>query len=261
MNEDGLAIAADENLASTWVTVGRSMGADIVDDGPLTLVATGLPIPFFNGAYVRSPTDAPERAVAEAVRFFADRNLPWILWARQPVASSFLDAGRAIGLRDAGGPPAMGMGVIPEPPASPPELTVEIARTIDALQHHASMLKEGFGMPDELVHRLIRPALLDVPDAAVLVGYVDGQPVSCSLLATSGSTAGVYNVATPDRHRKKGYGAALTWAAIAEGARRGCTQAILQASDSGYPVYRKMGFIDLGRYVQLEGPPANRATS
>ena len=43
--------------------------------------------------------------------------------------------------------------------------------------------------------------------------------------------------------------------AVAEGARRGCTHSVLQASPSGYPVYRRMGFTDLGRYVQLEGPP------
>jgi GNAT superfamily N-acetyltransferase len=257
MTEVDLAIAADDNLASTWATLGRAMGADVVDDGPLTLVATGLPLAVFNGAYIRSATNAPEHAITEAVRFFADRNLPWLLWARPPVATSLLDAGRAIGLRNAGGPPAMGMSVIREHPATPAELSIEIARTTDALQDHASMLGEGFGMPDEFVERLIRPALLDVPNAAAFVGYVDGQPASCSLLATSGTTAGVYNVATPERYRRRGYGEAMTWAAIAEGARRGCTQAILQASDAGYPVYREMGFVDLGRYVQLEGPPAN----
>jgi N-acetylglutamate synthase len=257
MTEADLAIAADENLASTWAVLGRSMGAEVLDDGPLTLVATGLPSAFFNGAYVRSPTDAPEGAVAEAAQFFSDRNLPWLLWARLSVASSLLDAGRAIGLRDAGGPPAMAMSVIPEPPAAPAELSIETARTIDGLRDHAAMLGEGFGMPDEFVDRLIRPALLDVPNAVAFIGYVDGEPVSCSLLATTGTTAGVYNVATPERHRKKGYGEAMTWAAIIEGARRGCTRAILQASDTGYPVYRRMGFVDLERYVQLEGPPAN----
>lgn len=74
----------------------------------------------------------------------------------------------------------------------------------------------------------------------------------------SGTTAGINNVATHPDLRANGYGAALTWAAVAEGARRGCTHSILQASESGYPVYRKMGYTDLGRYVQLEGPPTSR---
>jgi predicted GNAT family acetyltransferase len=70
----------------------------------------------------------------------------------------------------------------------------------------------------------------------------------------SGTTAGVYNVATPAPYRGRGYGAALTWAVLAEGAARGCTHGVLQASGAGYPVYRRMGFRDLGRYVHLQGP-------
>jgi GNAT superfamily N-acetyltransferase len=255
MIEADLATAADANLASTWGLLGRSMGADVVDDGVARFVATGIPLTFFNGAYLRSPTGDPERLVAEAIRFFAERNLPWLLWVRDGVSPELLTAGRSAGLRDAGGPPAMGLASIPDIPTPPAGLRIEIATTTDALLDHASVLRDGFGLPQEIVDRLIRPALLDLADAAVLVGRVDDEPVSCSLLAVSGATAGVYNVATPERFRGKGYGEAMTWAAVAEGARRGCSQAALQASESGYAIYRRMGFIDLGSYVQLEGPP------
>jgi GNAT superfamily N-acetyltransferase len=255
MNAAEFAVAADDNLAATWAMLGRSIGADVAESGPLTLVAIGIPLAFFNGAFVRASTDEPERLVAEAIDFFAQRELPWLLWVRENVATALLDAGRRLGLRDAGGPPGMGLDPIPECPPPPPELTIEIATTAEALVDHASMLRDGFGMPQHVVDRLIRPGLLDEPRAAAFVGRVDGTPVSSSLLAVTGPTAGVYNVATPEPFRGKGYGAALTWAAIAEGARRGCTHAVLQASPSGYPVYQRMGFTDIGRYVQLEGPP------
>ena len=227
----------------------------------LTMVATGLPLAFFNGAFLGAPTREPEHLVTEAIRFFGDRGLPWLLWVRDNVSPEILAAGRAAGLRDAGGPPALGIMPIPPSPARPSGLHVEIASTPVALQDHGSMLRDGFGMPQEFIDRLVRPGLLDDPAIAALVGRVDGEPVSCSLLAVSGTTAGVYNVATPERFRGKGYGEALTWAVLAEGARRGCTHGVLQASDAGYPIYRRMGFIDLGRYVQLQGPPADPATT
>lgn len=252
-----LASAADANLAATWAMVGRSSGGDVVEDGPLTLVATGLPVPFFNGAYLRASTGEPERLVELAVRFFAERRLGFLLWVREGVCPAMLDAGRAAGLRDAGGPPAMGMAPIGEAPSPPTELDIELTTTIAGLRDHGSTLREGFGFPQEFTDRLIRPALLELDDVAVFVGRVDGQPVSCSLLTVTGSTAGINNVATLASVRGRGYGAALTWAAVIEGSRRGCTHAILQASGSGYPVYRRMGFVDLGRYVQLEGPPAD----
>lgn len=255
MDEAELAIAADVNLAATWATFGRSCGGDVVDGDPLTLVATGLPIAFFNGAYLSHPTDEPAPLVDQAVRFFADRDVPFLLWVREGVCPAMLDAGRAAGLRDAGGPPAMGMAPITDPPPTPPGLDISIVTTVEGLTDHGSTLRDGFGFPQDLVDRVIRPGLLDLADIAVFVGRVEGRPVSTSLLSVSGTTAGINNVATIDSCRGKGYGAALTWAAVTEGARRGCTHAILQASQSGYPVYRRMGFADLGRYVQLEGPP------
>jgi ribosomal protein S18 acetylase RimI-like enzyme len=259
MDEVELATAADANLAAAWTALGRGMGADVVEVGASALVASGLPLAFFNGAFVGAPAEDPEHLVAEAIRFFAERGLPWLLWVREGVSPATLAAGRAAGLRDAGGPPAMGLEPIPAPPTPPNELIVEIATTDEGLRDHASMLRDGFGMPQEFVDRLIRPQLLDEASIAAFVGRVEGTPVSCSLLAISDSTAGIYNVATPATFRGNGYGEALTWAALAEGVNRGCTNSILQASDSGYPIYRRMGFVDLGRYVQLEGPP--RATA
>lgn len=261
MNETELAAAADINLASAWSALGGPAGADIMTVESLTMVATGLPLSFFNGAFLRAPTDEPEHLVAEAIRFFGDRGLPWLLWVRDTVSPEILAAGRAAGLRDAGGPPAMGFMPIPLPPTPPTELRIEIASTPEALQDHASMLRDGFGMPQEFVDRLVQPGLLDDPDVAAFVGRVEGEPVSCSLLAISGTTAGVYNVATPERFRGRGYGEALTWAALEEGTRRDCTHGVLQASAAGYPIYRRMGFIDLGRYVQLQGPPATDSTA
>ena len=34
----------------------------------------------------------------------------------------------------------------------------------------------------------------------------------------------------------------MTWAVLAEGARRGCVSAMLTATPMGYPVYVRMGF-------------------
>jgi hypothetical protein len=254
MDDAQLGAAGDENLASTWATLGRSVGGAVVEDGPLTLVATSIPIAFFNGAYVRAPAGDPERLIEQAVQFFRDRKIPGCsgcATALRPTSSARPN-GRAARCRRL---PAMGLTPIPRFSPAPAELTIEMATTPESLRDHADMLRDGFEMPQEIVDGLIQPPLLGYPNLAVFVGRVDGTPVSCSLLAVSGTTAGVYNVATPAPFRGRGYGEALTWAPVIEGARRGCTHAVLQSTASGYPVYRRMGFVDLGRYVQLEGPP------
>jgi len=253
MNAQELGTAADINLARTWAAMGRAIGADVAESEALTLVATGAPIPFFNGAYLLDPYADPASTIAAAVDFFRPHGIGWLLWVREDVAPAVLDAGRAAGLRDTGGPPAMGVAPIPPAPPLPPALQIDIATTVDDVAAHAELLRRAFGVPQELSDRFAQPTLLDDETLCVFIGRLDGVPVSCSLLAVSGQTAGVYNVATSPDHRGKGYGAALTWAVIEEGARRGCTQAILQASALGYPVYRRMGFVDLGHYVHLQG--------
>ncbi len=254
MDRDALARAGDDNLAATWAALGGAAGGEISDDGALTLVATGLPLAYFNGAFLHRPPDDPAALIEVALGFFGARSLPWLLRVRDGVSPALVEAGLVAGLRSVGGPPSMGLVVIPAIPSPPNGLRIEVATTAAGLADHAAMLSAGFGMPLEVADALIKPALLDLDDLCVLVGYVDGDPVSCSATSITGTTVGVYNVATPEHLRGRGYGEALTWAAIAEGARRGCSTAVLQASEAGYPIYVRMGFVELGRYLQLEGP-------
>jgi GNAT superfamily N-acetyltransferase len=251
----GLSDAADRNLAAAWTLLGRAAGfAGAVFD-TVTVNASGLPMAFFNGAFAVGVSAHPVATIEATITYFAERNLPYLLWVRAGGDDDLVQAGRAAGLRDAGGPPLMILPVIEAIPEPAFGLEVRIAASLDELHDHATVVSGGFGMPIEVARAILGAALLDDPDAAIAVGYVGGRPVTTALLARSGDTAGVYNVATLDEHRGRGYGEAATWAVVAEGARRGCTHAVLQSSDAGYPVYTRMGFMDVGRYRQLEGPP------
>ena len=43
----------------------------------------------------------------------------------------------------------------------------------------------------------------------------------------------------------------MTWAAVDAIRDWGCTAAVLQSSEMGYPVYRSMGFEEVTRYVRF----------
>jgi GNAT superfamily N-acetyltransferase len=194
--------------------------------------------------------------VADVVSFFGQRGVPYLLWVREGVDEPLLAAGRAAGLRDAGGPPGMVLPTIGDIPSPPPGLELRIATSPAVLDDHRTVVAAGFGMPPEIAAQILGAGLLGEPGLAIVVGYLDRAPVTTALVSCTRDTAGVYNVATLPGHRGKGFGAAATWAVIAEGALRGCTHSVLQSSVDGYPVYRRMGFVDVGQYVQLEGPPA-----
>jgi GNAT superfamily N-acetyltransferase len=250
---DELGRLADINLAVMFATFAGPERSERV--GPLQLSATGIPAAFFNGAYLTGPAPDPVPMIDRAIEFMAHHDVPWLLWVREGVDDTMLDAGRAAGLRDAGGPPAMGLAPIPARPSLPHGLDIERVTDLPGIEVHHDLTSRSFGMPLDLAQALVNERTLTQPSTVVLVGRVHGEPVSTALVGLSGTTAGIYNVGTPPEHQRRGYGEALTWAAIEAGVDLGADHAILQASPTGRPVYERMGFVHLGDYVQLEGPP------
>ena len=55
-------------------------------------------------------------------------------------------------------------------------------------------------------------------------------------------------MSTRSTARGRGLGAAVTWAAVHEGLRRGARFASLQAWPMGEPVYRRIGFAAVSHY-------------
>lgn len=76
------------------------------------------------------------------------------------------------------------------------------------------------------------------------VGYVEERPVSIASVYRTGRVAGLYNVGTPQLHRSKGYGAALSNSAIDAALRSGADKIILQTGlDSpAHRLYTRLGF-------------------
>jgi ribosomal protein S18 acetylase RimI-like enzyme len=182
------------------------------------------------------------------------------------------DAGHPVeaGLREAGwevfeDEPALVLPSIPPRPPLPDGL--EIRRVCDAKgrQDMGKVLVAGFGSPTAETITELSPDLLESfvptlecahdPDVALLVGYVDGEPVSSAFLFVVGQIAGITGVATVPTHRRRGLGRALTWEALREGAARGCTCATLAGLGASFDLYRKMGFLHICNHRAYQ-PPA-----
>jgi ribosomal protein S18 acetylase RimI-like enzyme len=250
-----VAAAGDVNLTAAWVTMARHAGHPASHFDSLTMVATGLPVAFFNGVFLDEPTSDPEGAIAATIEHFGGLGVPFLIWIREGLDEPLLNAGRAAGLRDAGNVPSMGLRAVEQIPDRSSVLDVIIADDEAGIEAHRTVVTAGFELPPEMAGEIIGNGLLDDPDIAVAIGCLEGIPVATALLCRSGTTAGVYNVATAPDYRRQGYGETVTWAVVAEGVRRGCTHSVLQSSPSGYPVYRRMGYQDVAKYLRLEGPP------
>ncbi|MBL9140563.1 MAG: GNAT family N-acetyltransferase [Phycisphaerae bacterium] len=74
----------------------------------------------------------------------------------------------------------------------------------------------------------------------------NGRMIGTTLLFLEGGLAGIYAVATLPAERRQGLGAYMTAQALRVAHSLGYRVGVLQASEDGHPVYKRLGFIDVG---------------
>ncbi|MFO0576559.1 MAG: GNAT family N-acetyltransferase [Polyangia bacterium] len=142
--------------------------------------------------------------------------------------------------------PVLVLAPIPDEPAGVPGLRIQ------RVDSEAGF--EAFLRISQTARRWIPSlqAAMD-PDVALFVGCLHEEPVATSRLTRHGEVAEILGVVTLPAYRRRGLGTALTWAAMTEARRRGCTALTLTASELGYGVYRRIGFVPAGRYLTYVG--------
>ncbi len=78
--------------------------------------------------------------------------------------------------------------------------------------------------------------------ARYLVLYADGVPASCVAVVVAGTVAAVEHVVTRTDLRGRGFGSAITVAALRHAHAMGARRAVLTASPDGEGIYRRLGF-------------------
>jgi ribosomal protein S18 acetylase RimI-like enzyme len=120
---------------------------------------------------------------------------------------------------------------------------------------HADLAAAGFEAPVEHFRRLMTPAILAGPGMRCYIGELDGETVTTGLGATANGAVGIFDIATPPRFRRRGYGAAVTARAVEDGVAAGARWAWLQSSDAGFAVYERLGFRTIETWECWITPP------
>jgi GNAT superfamily N-acetyltransferase len=94
----------------------------------------------------------------------------------------------------------------------------------------------------------IPPKLPDEPVPLRWIGRIGGTVVATSRVSIGAGVAGLYAISTLPAHRGRGYGRAMTLAALRAAASLGHRIGVLQASEKGLGVYKRLGFRELFTY-------------
>ena len=207
------------------------------------------PVPVFNGVWSGDDDSAAAAALGrELDRVRATGVSPGVL-VRDDDAPGLLGEARRLGLTQATLVP--GMIVAPDGfrPAHAEGVEIEIADDAAALSEACEVAAAGFSSPPEWFRELY-----GVERSTVYLLCAGGRAVSTALSFRGERGVGIFNVATPEEHRGRGYGAAVTSRAVADGLSAGAGFAFLQSSPIGESVYRSLGFEQVSSYTIASEP-------
>jgi ribosomal protein S18 acetylase RimI-like enzyme len=208
---------------------------------------------------------APERAVANAVLFrtpaeleaaydevaaaYADIGANWTVWVqpegREAATALLSDRGHVL---DAD--PAAMARTLAEPPPRPPADALEDWTADGDMTDVGNVNDRSYTFGTDSWSRVLDGLVLD--DAHIYVERHGGEPVACLIIVDWDGHSDVQMVAVVPAARGAGLAGKLLAHGLADAAERGSKSVTLIATKLGYPVYRKLGFEDVGVFQMWE---------
>ena len=221
------------------------------------------PLAWFHGALSsRDAAPGDGDALDETLAYFKDKNAGEVCWWLQDnvSAAGWEELLAARGFTSVEGPPGMAvdLAALPAHVILPPGAEIHKVEDAADMRTFTELLSAVFGFPPESVDVICEWEVavgLGLPSTCYLA-TLDGVPVGTSQVLHGAGVPGVYNVAVTEEARGKGLGAALTLQPLLEARAMGYRAGVLQSSESGYSLYRRLGFEQHCRldfsYLKLE---------
>lgn len=245
--------AAHHNHRAFWCQLARVTGGLVVELPGGLVVDTGIPATGFNQLHCGPKEDQSAAALVTAAAHFEKRGLMWRIVSEHPSGAGEAYAARRGRKRE----PLYPILIMPiEDAVRPAETPLEVSRAANLadLRAFIDCAAAGYRMNSALLKPIVQKRALIDDNLWFSLGWLDGRCVAVSIGVRSGDTVGVYFVAVRREFRHRGFGAAVTWHAINAGFGAGATMAVLQATQSGYPLYVKMGFTHVSDYYLWDFP-------
>ena len=228
------------NLLGSWTRIAEGTeGASIerVPGAVLAVFPAGPERLFYNNAVLERDLNGSRarEAAAAIVRAYEGAGVDrYAIWAHESEQAATAEMTRR-GFRVDTTTPAMAMSLdeiaVPRPEIElgPPDWN-EYLRIIE--------------VPDQLL------AGVDASHFHVLVARLEGENAAAGMAYDHDGDCGIYNVVTLPHARRRGLGTALTALHLYQARERGSATASLQSTEIAERVYARLGFRDLGGFIE-----------
>ena len=228
--------------------------------GPWLCIDAGLGVSKFNIAAVVEPVGSPRAALREAMAWFAARGINLRLDLRGRADGALLAASMVEGFSFWWREPAMLLEPLPRHLLEVPARGVLPVTSDETLALYCAADAEEYS--DEEFQRGMAEQAIRLDGVSLYVAVDEGRPVGRSMAVVRDGLVGVHNVYVAPSQRRRGFGGALTVAALQAGHRAGALAACLEATVDGFPLYESLGFRRFDDYVVVgvETPPDSWAS-
>jgi GNAT superfamily N-acetyltransferase len=217
--------------------------------GPMLCINAGIGVSRFNIAVAVSDVTDARRAVRDATEWFGTRGLNFRLDLRGKTDTPLIAAATVEKFQFWWREPMMLLEPLPLPLEIPPEL--ELADVLRPEDRDLYCQVDAEEYSDQAVQLGMISVAAQLPGVSLHLGMATGEPLARSMAIRTGDLVGVHNVYVAPSHRRKGYGAAITAAAMEAGRKDGATAACLQSTEAAFSLYQKMGFQHVDDYIVM----------
>lgn len=247
--------AIKTNWENYHYCLGNSPSVELSIGRYLTWLITNMPDHFMNMVVcTQLPPHGADKLIDNALAHFRSLNIRKVSWlAREGVPATKLKKcllARGLTFSESFATEmAVDLMSVPESLPSPAGLQIVEVKPGETLRQWIHVASTGFKVPEEFEnvwYDFFVDAVFDLPFWTYLA-TLNGKPVATSQLFLSAGVAGIYSVTCIPEVRGRGIGAAITQVPLLDARAMGYRVGILQASELGYRVYRRLGFQDYGK--------------
>ncbi len=265
VDDRSLVVLGDQSYLEALREQARATGGAIDESKGMLLITGPGRHPLYNYAIRTDPSRNAHEAFARAERHFGDLGFGFTVVTMNAFDDSSMgEAARAKGLAALVSPPAMFCTRKLESKPAPPGIRLEPVRDAAGLAAFRDVSKVAwatYGIAEEVTAAIFtKMSMVAAEHITAIVAYDGSMGLSCALILMSHGIGGVYWVGTAPDGRGRGLAEACTRAVTNTGFDAGARMVTLQASPMGDPIYRRMGYRQIGSYtLYFATPPRDKA--
>jgi ribosomal protein S18 acetylase RimI-like enzyme len=253
-------LTVEENLRCAMRFFGEATGTGEVRALDRTVAMySGLEYGVFNISLLTRPAitndGGLDAALSETALYFKKRTKRWSFW----LCEDLLDAATRrktrqicndFGLRPISYPPGMMASKLLPPVRPLPKIECRAVSDEVTRSAFAEITSICFEIPPGIATAVYVPANAWNGAYKGFVGFVDGKAVGIAAMVQAAGALGIYSLGAIPTHRHEGYGEALLRAAVAASRpKTSVDPLILQSTEAGHGLYRRMGFRDVTKFT------------